>query len=75
MITESQLNEFISTTMKNMPLPPIEDILSIPCESDFDTNCIVEFIHKYYSTEDVLKGLNAHLKHCKFVVELFESKK
>jgi hypothetical protein len=74
MITKLQLNELISITMENMPLPPIEDMLSIPCDNDFDVNCVAEFIHKHYSAEDVLRGLNAHLEHCKFVVKLFGNK-
>lgn len=75
MITDKNINELVSITMKNMSLPPIEDILSVPCDNDFDVNCIVGFIHKHYSIEDILKGLGAHFKHYKFMVELFGSKK
>ena len=71
MITDQDINELVSSTTKGMPLPPIEDMLSIPCDNDFDTNCIVKFIHKHYSAEDVSKGLAAHLGHCKFMVKLF----
>ena len=75
MITNQNINELVSITMKNMPLPSIENMLSIPCNSDFDINCIVGFMHKHYSAEDILKGLDAHFKHCKLVARLFENKK
>jgi len=71
MITNQNINELMSITMKDLPLPPIEDMLSIPCDSDFDIDCIAGFIHKHYSAEDILKGLDAHIEHCKFVVRLF----
>jgi len=75
MITDQNINELVSITMKDMPLPPIEDMLSIPCDNDFDINCVAEFIHKHYSIKDVLRGLDAHLEHCKFMMELFGKRK
>jgi len=74
MITDQDINELISITMKDMPLPPIEDMLSIPCDDNFDVDCVVEFIHKHYSAEDISKGLDAHLEHCKFITKLFGGK-
>ena len=45
MITNQNINELMSITMKDLPLPPIEDMLSIPCDSDFDIDCIVFYFY------------------------------
>ena len=71
-ISESQLNELISITLVDMPMPSVADLLCAGGEwAEWEVAIIVEFIKKRYTKDEILAGVDEYLKRCKFVSELF----
>lgn len=71
-ISETQLNDIISTTLANMPKPTVADLLCAGGEwADWEVELVIGFIKDHYTKEEILAGMEEYLRRCKFVFKLF----
>lgn len=70
-ISESQLIELINMTMQGMPLPPVEDMLNIPCETDWEFESIVQFVKEHYTSEEIMEGMDKQIERLKLIKQIY----
>ncbi len=65
-VTHKQMSELVNMVLKDIPRPPIQDMLSIHCKTAEETQLIVRFIKKHYTSDEVLEAFDQHLEKIKY---------
>ena len=66
MITDADINDLVETTMKDMPLMPIEWYLLASCETEFEQELMSDFIRRHFTLEQIVeagKGILDAISH------------
>lgn len=66
-ITNKQMQELVSMVLKDMPRPPIQDMLGIHCKTAEETQLIARFIKKHYTSDEVLEASDQRLKMIEYL--------
>lgn len=69
-ITHKQLQELIDVTLKDLPVMPLEVLLLADCETDKETEIMIQFITEHYTSDEILKVFSDRLKWFKKFLDL-----
>ena len=56
MITGENIKDLIETTMKAMPLMPVEFYMCAPCETEFEQELMTAFVHRHFTPEQIAQA-------------------
>jgi hypothetical protein len=73
MITNKQLEDLVSITMKDMPLPKVVDLMC--CPNDEGCDSMLTFIKTHYTKEEIEAGITELLERVEFMNQLFSGVK
>jgi len=74
MITTEQLEDLVATTMKDMPLLPIDQYLSAPCENEVEAKLMMDFVRNHFSPEEIAVGTKKLLDEQMSLIKLWSAK-
>jgi hypothetical protein len=69
MITHKSLEDLIATTLQDLPLPRVVDLLS--CSDADSQDSILTFVKTHYSEEEIKIGIDEFLGRIDFINRLF----
>ena len=72
-ITNKDLEDLVSITMKDMPLPKVVDLMC--CSDDEGYDNMLTFIKAHYTGEEIKAGVDEFLKRIEFMNQLFSGGK
>lgn len=70
-ITTEQIDDLVATTLQDMPLSPLENLLICGSETEEDAGYMAQFIKKYYSQKQIEIALSKFHTHLENVKKLF----
>lgn len=75
MVTKDEAFDIINTTLQSFSWPPAADMLTYFCvESKEDAEACARFMKEHYTSDEILAGIDEHLKQLEWYTKLFGSK-
>jgi len=72
MVIKNEMFDIINTTLQDFPWPSAADMLTSFCiESEGDAIVCAKFMKEHYTSEEILAGIDEHLKQLKWCAKLF----